>query len=80
MKTKIKVIISIAVVIVLLLVWAPWITKEYAISRVIEKEGFPNLTVGLADERDISVTWIPLGKFISTYEHGWFVTFYGQVI
>ena len=81
MKTNQRILIGIGILILIgLLAWAPWITDDYAKNKVIEKEGFPNTIVGLVDERDIGVTWIPFGRFVSTYEHGWFATFYGGVI
>lgn len=81
MKTNKNILIGIGIIILIgLLAWAPWITDDYAKNKVIEKEGFPNTVAGLEDEISMGAAWIPFGRFVATYEHGWFVTFYGGVI
>lgn len=80
MKTKTVIIAVLSVLVISLLAWAPWVTDDYAKNKVIEKVGFPNPVVGLEDDESLCVTWIPFGRFAATYEHGWFVTFFGAVI
>ena len=42
MKKGVKTIILTIILILLLLVWAPWITSDYAINKVVEKLGGPD--------------------------------------
>lgn len=86
MKTKIKDIILIAAIIVFVLIWAPWITNDYAINKVVEKLGgsetrFNYLGRDMA-VKDIpkEVGWFPFGRYVTfSGEAGWFVSFYGNV-
>jgi hypothetical protein len=84
MKTLTKVVL--AVVVVFLLVWAPWVTDDYAIGRVVEKLGgsetrFSYLGQDMAI-KDVpkEVSWLPFGRFVTfPGEAGWFVSFYGSI-
>ena len=74
------------VLILILLVWAPWITDEYAINKVVEKLGgldtrFNYLGQDMAvKDIPIKVGWIPFGRYVTfPSEAGWFVSFYGNV-
>ena len=42
MNTKNKAIILTAIVLLFMLFWAPWITDDYAIDKVVEKLGGPD--------------------------------------
>lgn len=85
MKTKTKVVILI-VVIFFLLFWAPWITNDYAINKVVEKLGGPETRFNYLGQdmaiKDIpkEVGWFPFGRYVTfPGEAGWFVSFYGTV-
>lgn len=87
MKKKTIVIIAVASSAFLLLLFAPWITYDYAISRVVEKLGGPEARyIYLGEDmavKDIpkQVSWFPFGRFVAfPGEAGWIVTFYGSVI
>lgn len=85
MRTKIKIIILIAITL-FLLVWAPWITDDYAIDRVVEELGGLETRFNYVGQdlavKDIpkEVSWFPFGRYvIFPGEAGWFVSFYGSV-
>jgi len=86
MRTTIKAIVVVAVLVTALLVWAPWITNDFAVNKVIEKIGgsdarFYYLNQDMA-VKDIpkQVNWFPFGRYVVfPGEAGWFVSFYGNV-
>ncbi|XOB42599.1 MAG: hypothetical protein ACKKMP_00900 [Candidatus Nealsonbacteria bacterium] len=87
MKKNTKIIISIASLIILLLAWAPWFTKENAYNKVIERLGGPDAQFGYLGEsmavKDIpyKVSRLPFIAFVSfPGEAMWIVLFYGGVI
>ncbi len=84
-KKRGKTILTI-VLIVLLLVWAPWITDDYAINKVVEKLGGPDTRFTYLGQdmavKDIpiEVGWWPFGRYVTfPSEAGWFVSLYGNV-
>jgi hypothetical protein len=86
MKTLTKVILAVVVVVVFLLVWAPWVTDDYAVGRVVEKLGGPDARFDYLGQdmaiKDVpkEVSWLPFGKFVTfPGEAGWFVSFYGSI-
>ena len=69
-----------------LLVWAPWITTDYAIGKVFERLGVPEAHYYYLNQdmaiKDVpkEVSWFPFGRFVYfPGEAGWFVSFYGSV-
>jgi len=85
-KKRGKTIILTIVLILLLLVWAPWITKDYAINKVVEKLGGPDTRFNhlgqdvAVKDIPIEVGWFPFGRYVTfPGEAGWFVSFYGNV-
>jgi len=84
---KTKAVVLITVVTIFLLVWAPWITDEYAISKVIEKLAGPEARfVYLGQDMAVKdvpkhVSWFPFGRYVTfPGEAGWFVIFHGIVL
>lgn len=87
MKIKTKIMVPLAIVILFLLAWAPWITNDYAINKVFEKLGGPEASFNYLGEeiavKDVpkEVGWFPFGKSVLfPSEAEWFVTFYGDII
>jgi len=81
-----KTIILTIVLILLLVVWAPWITKDYDINKVVEKLGGPDTRFNYLGQdmsvKDIpiEVGWFPFGRYVTfPSEAGWFVSFYGNI-
>ncbi len=65
-----------------LLARCPWITDDYARETVKTDVNFirqHGSGTGL-ENPEIHVAWIPFGRWVTTYEGGWLVTFYGGVI
>ena len=84
-KKRGKIILTI-VGILILLVWAPWITDDYAIDKVVERLGGSDTRFNYLGEEmaveDIPkvVGWFPFGRYVTfPGEAGWFVSFYGKV-
>ena len=86
MKTRIKIVIIVISLILLILAWAPWVTSEYAVSKVVEKLGGPDAQFYHLGEtlavKDVprEITWFPFGRYITFPGQGWFVTFYGEAV
>ena len=84
-----KWIIAVSVsagLIFLSILWAPWITDDYAINRVVEILGGSEARFNYLGEdmaiKDIpkEVSWFPFGRYVTfPGEAGWLVNFYGAV-
>ena len=85
-----RLIFKVAVIAILvafaLLVWAPWITSDYAIGKVVERLGGPDAHYNYLNQdtavKDIpkKVSWFPFGRFVYfPGEAGWFISFYGSI-
>jgi hypothetical protein len=84
-KSIIAVLVS-AGLIFLLILWAPWISDDYAINRVVEILGGPETRFNyLGEDMGIKnfpkeVSWFPFGRYVTfPREAGWLVNFYGAV-
>ncbi len=84
-KKTVAVLVAVGLAL-LLLVWAPWITDDYAIGMVVEELGGPYVRFNYLGEKmavkDIpkQVGWFPFGRYVTfPGEAGWFVNFYGAV-
>ena len=70
----------------MLILWAPWITAEYAVQRLVEKLGGPNALFNyLGNDMPVKdvpkeVGWYPFVRAVYfPSEAVWFVTFYGGI-
>ena len=86
MKKRTIAILAAVSLAFLVLLWAPWITDDYAINRVVEKLGGPETRFDYLGEdmavKDIpkQVSWVPFGRFLTfPGEAGWAVSFFGNV-
>jgi len=87
MKKSTIIIITICVLILIILAWSPWITKDNALNKVVNKLGGMDATFNYLGQstqiKDIPkyVLWFPFVKGVYfENEAVWFVTFYGSVI
>jgi len=87
MKKGVKTTILTIVLILLLIVWAPWITNDYAINKVVEKLGGPDTRFNYLGQdmavKDIPkvVSWFPFVRAVYfPGEAVWFVSFYGEIV
>jgi len=79
-----------AVVVFLLLAWAPWLDDREIHDRVFRerahKDGtmgwvtLPNGTEEYTLICDYNVMWFPFGRWVASCEGGYFVTFYGVIL
>ena len=86
MRIIVKATIVIVLAIGALLFWAPWITYDFAVSKVEDKLGGPDAHFLYLDQdmavKDIpkQVSWLPFGRFVAfPGEAGWYVSFYCSV-
>ena len=85
MRTTIKAIV-VALIIAAFIVWAPWITNDFAVNKVVERLGGSETRFNYLNQdmavKDIpkQVSWVPFGRYVVfPGEAGWFVSFYGGV-
>ena len=85
-KMVLKIIIIVILLILFILAWAPWITDEYAVNKVMEKMGGPDARFYYMDMnvsvKDVpkEIDLFPFGRYITLPGEGWFVTFYGEAV
>ena len=86
MRIIVKVTIGFIIILVALLFWAPWITNDFAVSKVVDKLGGPDARFHYLNQdmavQDIpkQVSWLPFGRYVTfPGEAGWYVSFYGGV-
>jgi hypothetical protein len=88
-KNRAKLIIIAAAITVsftFMFAWAPWLTDDYVIDKVIEKLGGPSIIFNYLGQ-DLAVkhvpkevSWLPFGRYVTfPGEAGWYVSFYGSV-
>jgi len=85
MRTIIRAIV-VAFIIAAFIVWAPWITNDFAVNKVVERLGGSETRFNYLNQdmavKDIpkQVSWVPFGRYVVfPGEAGWFVSFYGGV-
>ena len=85
MKTTTKAIV-VAFIVAALLAWAPWITDDFAVNKVVERLGGSETRFNYLNQdmavKDVpkQVIWVPFGRYVVfPGEAGWFVGFYGSV-
>ena len=85
MRTIIKAIV-VVVMVTVFLAWAPWVTNDYAVNKVVEKLGGPEARFDYLNQdmavKDVptQVSWLPFGRYVVfPGEAGWFVSFYGGI-
>ena len=81
MKKNIKVILILALLILILLAWAPWMNNQAIHDRVFEERARIDGTIDRETGElicDYNVMWFPFGRHVASCEGGYFVTFYGE--
>jgi len=75
-----------AFAVLVVFAWAPWVTNDYVVGKVIEKLGGPDIRFDYLGQdlaiKDIlkEVSWLPFGRYVVfPGEAGWYVSFYGRV-
>ncbi len=81
MKQKTKAIITVAVLLLVLLAWAPWLDDRAIHDKVFQERAHIDGTIDKQTGElicDYNVGWLPFGRYVASCEGGYFVTFYGQ--
>ena len=81
MKAKTKATFIIVVLSLVLLAWAPWLSEDYVRTKIKSNNDFiqKHDPYYIPLDSEIHVTWFPFGRWVTTYESGWIITFYGGV-
>jgi cell division protein FtsW (lipid II flippase) len=80
-KTKIPVLILLAVMAIFILSWAPWIDDKAIYDKVLKQRGKMDGTIDNHTGElvcDYEVMWAPFGRWVASCEGGYFVTFFGK--
>jgi hypothetical protein len=83
MKRNTKIIIITFLLILFLLVWAPWLNDKALHDQVLQEKGKIDGTIDRKTGElicDYNVMWFPFGRYVASCEGGWFVTFYGNIL
>lgn len=69
-----------------LLFWAPWVTDNFAVSKVADELGGSDASFDYLGQdmalQDVpkQVVWLPFGRYVTfPGEAGWYVSFFGSV-
>ena len=86
MRIIVKVTIGIIIILVALLFWAPWITNDLAVSKVVDKLGGPEACFHYLNQEmavqnmSKKVSYLPFGRYLAfPGEPGWYVSFCSSV-
>ena len=89
-KKRGKTIILTIVLILLLLVWAPWMDNQAIHDRVFKEKAHKDGTMGWVIQPDgtseytlicdYNVMWFPFGRWVASCEGSYFVIFWGKII
>jgi len=83
MKISVKLVLILALLVLLLLAWAPWMDDKAIHDKVFEERARIDGTI---DKRtgelicDYKVAWFPFGRWVASCEGGYFVTFWGKIL
>ena len=83
MKRNAKIILILALMALLLLVWAPWMDNQAIHDRVFEERARIDGTIDRQTSElicDYNVMWFPFGRWVASCEGGYFVTFWNQIL
>jgi len=90
MKKKTKMILFLTLLFLFLLFWAPWIDIQAIHGRVFEEKAHKDGTMGWVIQPDgtrectlicdYNVIWFPFGRWVASYEVGYFVSFRVKII
>jgi len=82
MKTKVKVVVVLAVSVWIVLAWAPWMDDKAVHDKVFEERARIDGTIDKQTGElicDYEVSWFPFGRWVASCEGGYFVTFWGKI-
>lgn len=87
---KNKIILSVSLLILFLLAWAPWMTSKTVHDWVFQEKAYKDGTMGWVSQQDgtkeytlicdYNVMWFPFGRYVASCEGSYFVTFWGKIL
>ncbi len=87
---NVKFIIAVAILVLLILCWAPWLNDKEIHDRVFQEKAhidgtmgwivLPNGTKEYTLICDYNVMWFPFGRWVASCEGGYYVTFWNQIL
>ncbi len=83
MKKNTKIILILALLVILLLAWAPWMNNQAIHDRIFEERARIDGTMDKETGElicDYNVMWFPFGRYVASCEGGYFVTFWGKML
>jgi len=83
MKKNAKIALIMALVIMLLLIWAPWMDNQAIHDRVFKEKARIDGTIDKQTGElicDYTVMWFPFERWVVSCEGGYFVTFWGKIL
>ena len=83
MKKILKSLLTLAMLALLLLAWAPWMNNWAIHDKVFEERARIDGTIDRQTGEvicDYNVMWFPFGRMVGSCEGGYFVTFWGKVL
>jgi len=81
-KRNIAVAVGAVAIILLLLLWAPWLDDGQIKEKLYEKQALRDGTIDRNGNVicEYKIMWAPFGRWAASCEGGYFVTFFGFVI
>lgn len=83
MKRNTKIVLILALPVLLLLAWAPWMDNKAIHDKVFEERARIDGTIDKQTGElicDYNVMWFPFGRYVASCEGGYFVTFWNQIL
>lgn len=83
MKKNTKIIFILALLVLSLLAWAPWMDNKAIHDKVFEERAKIDGTIdGQTGDLicDYNVTWFPFGRWVASCEGGYYVSFWGKIL
>jgi len=77
-----KIIITVIIVVIAVLAWAPWLNNQNLHDKVFEERAEADGTIDKEGNLicDYNVNWFPFGRYIASCEGGYFATFWGKIL
>jgi len=83
MKVNVKLVLSLLLLVLFLMAWAPWMDDAAIHDKVFEERARIDGTIDKQTGElicDYSVGWFPFGRWVASCEGGYFVTFWGEIL
>jgi hypothetical protein len=78
MKINPNIVLFLAIIVLMLLAWAPWMADKAIHDKVFEEKAWIDGTIDKQTGElicDYTVSWFPFGRWVARCEGGYFATF-----